>query len=583
MNSRALNLAIQLLVAAGGGLAVGTLVGCPFVLGCGDDTGWREPQPIALGVDVDLQAVVRLHESEGERYWTHLAVGAGGTVVAWGETIGETVEPFVDRFVVGGSVLRGVAVDETGWWVVGDGGTLAVSQNRGQSWSIIVLGIDADFHAIASHADKLVVAGDNIVVAQDTSGNWVEVDPPNDGWGQLRGLYGDGTRIHAVGLAGVVWSATDPLGPWTLEPVGVDVDLFAVGAHSTDTRQVLIVGAQGTVMFGDRDAGWTTVETNTNVDFIDCSESTWLSVDGVVTELRPEGDLVSVGTFPGARALWHEPYTDLVTVGEGGAAMHVEDYECVGGRPFTIDGRPRTAQLRREGPSGGGEASDKLVTDVSGDRLAAAWAGAGLYEHASVASFARFALELLALGAPPELLRAVSRASLDELEHARLCFELAHRFAGIAVGPGPLPIPAEVLARRGDPVETAVALLEEGCVNESVAACEAADAAERCVDPHVRRVLELLAEDERRHAAAAWAALRWLIERHGERVAAAVRARMCRLGAIGGLEATRVISEARADGELADFGVLPPRRRAHVRQRVLREVVRPLASSILPG
>jgi hypothetical protein len=36
-----------------------------------------------------------------------------------------------------------------------------------------------------------------------------------------------------------------------------------------------------------------------------------------------------------------------------------------------------------------------------------------LFQHASVASFARFSLELLALGAPPDLVAAAHAAALD--------------------------------------------------------------------------------------------------------------------------------------------------------------------------
>jgi hypothetical protein len=551
VNTRALTLAIRLLSAACATVALGTMTGCPFIFsGCGDETGWQEQQTITLGVDTDLAAVVRLFEGEGDRYWSNLAVGGGGTVVAWGETITETTnEPFVDSFVVGGSALRGVAVSDSGWWVVGDGGFVAVSQTRGQMWSTIALGTSANFHAIANHDGQLVAVGDEVVVAQDQNGNWAEVTAPVGGWGQLRAVFSDGNRIYAVGLAGVVWSSPGPLGEWIAEDIGVDVDLFGINQHFGGTAQILIAGAQGTVVLGDSSAGWTKLEVDSTVDFIACSESALLGADGVVTELTYEGDIVSVGTFPGARALRHEAYGDLVTVGEAGAAVRVDYYECVGGRPFVVDGRPRTASLVG---------------------LQGVWAQAGLYEHASVASFARFALELLALGAPPDLLRAVSRASTDELEHARLCFELAQRFARTSVGAGPLELAGDVLARRGDPVATAIALFEEGCVNESVAACEAADAAELCSDAQVREVLETLAVDERRHAAAAWAALRWLIDTHGERVAAPLRARVAALA----------LARVRCDAESA-WGVLPPSRRAQVQRRVLSELVRPLALALV--
>lgn len=51
-------------------------------------------------------------------------------------------------------------------------------------------------------------------------------------------------------------------------------------------------------------------------------------------------------------------------------------------------------------------------------------------EHASVAAFARFTLQLLAMGAPAELVQASVGAAADELDHARLRFGIADRFDG---------------------------------------------------------------------------------------------------------------------------------------------------------
>ena len=51
--------------------------------------------------------------------------------------------------------------------------------------------------------------------------------------------------------------------------------------------------------------------------------------------------------------------------------------------------------------------------------LGAWWAEIAALEHASVASFARFTLQLLSLGAPPELLADVGQASADEIRRRR--------------------------------------------------------------------------------------------------------------------------------------------------------------------
>lgn len=66
------------------------------------------------------------------------------------------------------------------------------------------------------------------------------------------------------------------------------------------------------------------------------------------------------------------------------------------------------------------------------------WAAKGAAEHASVASFARHTLQLLALGAPPTFLEQAQQASIDEIKHAKLCYSTATAYYGYAVGPGKL-------------------------------------------------------------------------------------------------------------------------------------------------
>ena len=59
-------------------------------------------------------------------------------------------------------------------------------------------------------------------------------------------------------------------------------------------------------------------------------------------------------------------------------------------------------------------------------------------EHASIAAFARFSLELLAFGAPPDLVEQAQAAMADETRHAKLCFALAGAYAERPIGPGAL-------------------------------------------------------------------------------------------------------------------------------------------------
>lgn len=164
------------------------------------------------------------------------------------------------------------------------------------------------------------------------------------------------------------------------------------------------------------------------------------------------------------------------------------------------------------------------LPDELRERLAAAWLDDALMEHASVASFARTTLELMAVGAPAQLLADVQRAALDEVAHARACFGLHARYAGSedARSPGPLLAPsprAPTLARLAQ--DTFV----EGCVGETIASLHAARAARRCADPTVRPVLERIADDEARHAALAWRTLAWCLREAGPELASDLRSR----------------------------------------------------------
>lgn len=426
VNTQALTLAIRLLSAAAAGAALSTMGGCPF-FGCGD-TGWQETNEIDLEVMADLRALIEISDWSEDRSYTHAAAGAGGTVVAWGSDWNADGETFVDVFDVGDADLNAIAVVEDSWWVVGDGGAAAVSGDRGGSWSTVDLaGTTSDLYGITMAGALLVAVGEDVVVVRQPDGTWMQVEPPSGTWGSLRAVHYDGERLYAVGLSGVIWSTEDPNGLWVVENAGSTDDLWDVGTRFLSTEQTVVVGAGGTVLFHD-ESGWTRGDTNVSEDLIAHSNGRALAADGRVFDIGDDGQLTEVARFEAALDLSSLSYGGVTVVGEDGFAAEREYYECVGGRPFVVEGTLRTAPLV------GGEAWCSEVTDASEvlpelrEALAAGWAEDGLYEHASIASFARFALELLALGAPPSLLEDVHAAMADELHHARLCFGLARRF-----------------------------------------------------------------------------------------------------------------------------------------------------------
>lgn len=248
-----------------------------------------------------------------------------------------------------------------------------------------------------------------------------------------------------------------------------------------------------------------------------------------------------------------------------------QDVTCTPGRPLRVEGQARTAPLVAAG--GWGEALAPAVPASRRARraLAAWWAEVGALEHASVASFARFSLELMALGAPPELLLQAQQAGADEVAHARLAWGLASAYAGRPVGPGPLSMRGVAVADRAEAI--LVALIEEACVNETLAAAEAGEAARRCADPVVRQVLLRIARDEARHAALGWRCLAWLLQQRPDLAPLAGQT-------LDRLQAELVARSPAHGPDLAELGLPSPAARHAVHVAAMAEVVAPCAAAL---
>jgi hypothetical protein len=254
---------------------------------------------------------------------------------------------------------------------------------------------------------------------------------------------------------------------------------------------------------------------------------------------------------------------------------------CQTGRPFYIEGQLRTAPIvdRRDWPSSLDLTLDGVPAEARA-ALARRWGHIGQLEHASVASFARFALQLLSLGAPPELVEQTTSAMADETVHARLAFGLASAYGGSPVGPGKLEVDDALGAN--DVQSILRTLVHEGCVGETFAAALARREQEQTAEPVVRAVLGRIAEDEERHALLAWRSLEWLVRRCGQSREAAAAL----WGEIGVLErevAARPPSPPRAspDADLARYGVVAEAEMADLRALVLRTIVLPAARALL--
>ncbi|MEW5852915.1 MAG: ferritin-like domain-containing protein [Myxococcota bacterium] len=208
--------------------------------------------------------------------------------------------------------------------------------------------------------------------------------------------------------------------------------------------------------------------------------------------------------------------------------------------------------------------------------LAAQWRENGRTEHASVGAFAKLTLDLMALGAPPTLVAAANRDSLDEIRHTQLCFTLARGLDGRAEGPGPFPETSTASPLRGTRTmklaQLAVDSLVDGALHEGVSARVVAKLVSRCQVPAIRAVLKEIAADEGRHAAHGWDVVEWCVAEGGQPVRDAL------LGALPALpdEVNSGLPDAAATGAWEVYGIpgrdLEASEYARARENVTRRV-----------
>ena len=237
-------------------------------------------------------------------------------------------------------------------------------------------------------------------------------------------------------------------------------------------------------------------------------------------EIVSAGDLVSREPYTGSPWDSGEPTEgldsccyDVKRAGSGPG--------CAIGRPLLQDGAPVVARpARRRGWRAPSRPDLSGLSEAQRQTLAAWWTEVALMEHASVASFSRFSLHLLALGAPAHLVAGAHQAALDEVRHGRLFFGLATAAAGRDLGPGPLSLPPD---RRMSLADLAEATAREGAIGETLGAILAARQLMGTTDEAVRRVLQRIVTEEARHAELAWSTLRWALAEGGEAVAERLR------------------------------------------------------------
>jgi hypothetical protein len=254
---------------------------------------------------------------------------------------------------------------------------------------------------------------------------------------------------------------------------------------------------------------------------------------------------------------------------------------CVSGRPFLVDGTARVAGVvsRRDWSSFLSPCLDGL-DDYARAALAAHFTNVALAEHASIAAFARFTLELMSLGAPLDLVLRAQQATADETEHARDAFALAGAYAGHPVGPGVLDVGAALSSRS--PLDIVRTTILEGCIGETVAAVEAAEALAHSTDPAVREALTRVSADETRHAELAWKFVAWTLTCGDAELRAGAASALVEI--VRAQVAADLVDSAaspHAETALLAHGMLGSETRSEIRRRVVSEVVLPCARALV--
>ncbi len=246
-----------------------------------------------------------------------------------------------------------------------------------------------------------------------------------------------------------------------------------------------------------------------------------------------------------------------------------------------VEGVARTA---RAGSTGTGWQRKAPATRLGSNlpeaarrRIAADWLADGYMEHASVGAFAKFALELLALGAPFELVRDAQAAMADEVLHARRCFDLALQYGHSDVVLGPLDF--GVICADATLASVMRNAILEGCIGETLAATMAAHAGAAASEPAARAALAEIARDEGRHSELAWRFVAWALAHDPSLAPLAISTFEAALS-----DLSRVVDVASKPDEHAEqlsaHGRLTAPRKRSATQAALSEVILPCSRAL---
>ena len=148
----------------------------------------------------------------------------------------------------------------------------------------------------------------------------------------------------------------------------------------------------------------------------------------------------------------------------------------------------------------------KLAPEVRAE-LARIWGERIPTEYRSITGFSTLSFDLIAAGAPVDLVAVCHRVAIDELRHTELAVKMVEIYGGERPS-----LPRELSSLPADESLTVVAqacrsAILISCLGETFACTELAMLRDRAVDPVVEGVLRVFLSDEIVHARVGWAYL----------------------------------------------------------------------------
>jgi hypothetical protein len=161
------------------------------------------------------------------------------------------------------------------------------------------------------------------------------------------------------------------------------------------------------------------------------------------------------------------------------------------------------------------------------DVAARHWQDMAQEEYESIAAFSELALDLMAAGAPVELVTRCHQAALEEAKHTQTCLDMGLRVNGRTAR---IEMTSRLRVARGRPrwraallARLAVESYVDGWIGEASSARVLAQLARETPDPELGNALRVLAREEMGHARLGEDIVRWATSEGGPLVEHALR------------------------------------------------------------